>query len=526
MNKKIFFLIVATAIISSFVTSRGRFLYYKVMNQHAIKDKNCNISEIAKVSKNNSVYEVLAPSPQNGINSATKSNDIVFSGTLEKVQQYFESKGWTNGLPIIPPTQELVSKFYQYTPYAQNDVLAKIPPANRQVMTKHVAVVGAMAGCPPEYMPILVAFTKAIMNDDFRKTLSNIHAWTPFLWLNGPIARQLKIGAGQGAISSPNNKKIARFIDLAMINFSNADEKKNRIGALGVLSSLAMAENEEAVARIGWQPYHVQQGFNVNDSTITVATFFNWGNPLTPATNNAEQIVELMAWDSVEKGQFALGSGISCIHRTIFITESVAKELSTKYTDKKSLEEALIQKARRPLEERVYANYWANPTSSFDSATYSIEQHKAKIATEEKAELTPIPNWLSWIQQDKIQTIPVMTNDKTAIIIAGDSNKKNILTVPGSGMITIKIELPNNWNVLVKKLGYREITFYYYKTGQKITYPIKTNTIIKKNIPTQQKNRVFIQPNGKSVMRQQYKRVYRKPTTKQYRRVRRVIRVF
>ena len=408
------------------------------------------------------------PITQEEINEATKSlkknsDSIVFSGTLEEVQQYFENQGWSDGTPIVPPTEEVVKEFLKYTPYSKDTAIGEIPPSYRKITTEHVATVGAMAGCPPEYMPILIAYTKAMMDGNFRKTLSSTHAWTPFVWINGPISRQLGIDAGQGEISAPNNKKIGRFIDLAMINLGGYDVKKNRMGTFGYLSSWAMAEDEEALARIGWQPYHVQKGFNINDNALTAASSLNWGNNLTPATSNADKILELMAWDAVEKEQFALGGGTPFVYRTIFITEYVARDLAKKYKDKTTIEKALMQAARRPLDERAYANFYANPGSSFDGKNYTVEQHKSKISKEENASVTNTPKWLSWTGKAQMETVPVMKMGKTAIVVTGDANRNKVLTVPGGGMTTIKIELPSNWDELMKNLGYKPLSTYYIK---------------------------------------------------------------
>jgi hypothetical protein len=75
-----------------------------------------------------------------------------------------------------------------------------------------------MAGCPPEFMPILLAFAEAMKAGDFRRTLVSTHAWTPYCWLNGPVARQLGFDSAQGEISEPKNAVLGRFINLAMVN--------------------------------------------------------------------------------------------------------------------------------------------------------------------------------------------------------------------------------------------------------------------------------------------------------------------
>lgn len=399
--------------------------------------------------------------------------------SVEEAQQFFENQGWSDGLPFIPPTGEKVEEFYKYTSLDKDEVIGDIPPGYRKATVHTVAVIGAMSGCKPEYMPFLIAFTKAMMNGDFRKTLSSTHAWTPFIWLNGPLARQLEISSGQGEISAQNNKKLGRFIDLAMLNLGGYDIKKNRMGTFGYLSSWAMAEDEEADARIGWLPYHVQQGFDVNDSTLTAASSLNWGNNLTPATSDPDKIMELMAWDAVEKEQFALGSGTPFVYRTFFVTEYVARDLAQKYT-KDELETALVRNARRPLDERAYANYWANPGSSFEGKDITLEQHKNRIAEAEEAETTAMPDWLKWSGKTQAETVPVMKKGKNAIIVTGDANRNKVLTVPGGGTATIKIELPQNWDILMKNLGYKPLRNFYL---QEIT-PKKAATLNNKTEKT------------------------------------------
>lgn len=407
---------------------------------------------------------------------------VVFSGNLEETQAYFESQGMTDGLPITPPTPELVEQFLKYTDYKKDDIIGKITPSYREVTAQNVAAVGAMAGCPPEYMPILIAFTKAMEDGNFRRTLSSTHAWTPFIWLNGPLARQLGIECGQGEISAIPNKKLGRFIDLALLNLGGYDIKKNRMGTFGYLSSWAMAEDEEALAKIGWSPYHMQRGYNADDNTLTAASALNWGNNLTPATTNPQKIAELMAMDAVEKEQFALGGGTPFVYRTIFITEYVARDLETKYKDKEDLEDALVKMALRPLDERAYANFYANPGSSFEGKNYTLQMHKRKIGREEGAKEVDTPDWLKWTSKDKITAVPVMKKGKTQIVVTGDANRNKVLTVPGGGAATVKIELPKNWDALMKDLGYKPLKDYSVATDKKPAAVAKNNGANKGNV--------------------------------------------
>lgn len=85
-----------------------------------------------------------------------------------------------------------------------------------------------MAGCKPEYMPILIAMTKAIGAGDFRRTLASTHAWQPYCWINGPIAKELGIDNGQGEINEEANVCIGRFMNLALMNLAGYYVKQCR----------------------------------------------------------------------------------------------------------------------------------------------------------------------------------------------------------------------------------------------------------------------------------------------------------
>lgn len=387
--------------------------------------------------------------------------DRVFAGTVDGVNRFFTEQRWSDGLPIIPPTVERVEEFLKYTDQPWDTVVGVLPIAYRKTLVWHVAVNGVMAGCLPEFMPVLVAYTKALADGNYRRTLASTHAWTPFCWLNGPVARQLGIDAQQGLINEPRNAALGRFINLAMLNLGGYYIKQDRMGSFGYLMPWAMAEDEAACRKIGWQPYHVQKGFDLNQSTLTAASALMWGNNLTPASHNGEKILEMMAWDAVEKGQFATGSGPRLTNRTVLITEYVARDLARTYPTKGKLEEALIATARRPAYERAYANYWANPGSAF-LARYTVDMHMRKIVRDEGGELTAPPPWMAKVPgQEKIYTVPVMKSGMTAFLVTGDADRNKVQTMPGGNSATIEVILPANWDELMARLGYRPLKEFF-----------------------------------------------------------------
>lgn len=388
--------------------------------------------------------------------------EVVFTGTLDEVQQYFVENRWSDGLPIIPPTVAKVEQFLKYCDLEWDQSVGVLPIAYRDTLVWHVAVNGAMAGCPPEFMPLLLAYTQALADGNYRRTLASTHAWTPYCWVNGPVARQLGLDSQQGQINEPKNAALGRFISLAMINLGGYYVKQDRMGTFGYLMPWSLTEDEEACLRIGWQPYHVQLGYDLNENALTAASALMWGNNLTPATDDPEKIMQLVAWDVVEKGQFATGSGPKLTPRTLLITEYVARDLARGYKSKLELEKALVATARRPAYERAYSNYWANPGSAFDPSRYTVNMHLRRVIRQEDGELTDPPPWFPQVPgMEKIYTVPVMELGVTPILVTGDPDRNKVQTMPGGSPVTIAIELPSNWDALMAELGYRPLQEFF-----------------------------------------------------------------
>ena len=404
----------------------------------------------------NCIYDVVSP--------VENSNETIYSGCSDCVQEYFEEKGWTGGTTIVPPTDEKVQEYLSYTPYKSNEILGTIASNKKQYSTYMVAVNAAMAGCPEEYMPLCIAFTKCLEDEEWIKSLSETDGWTPYAWINGPIARQLGIDHEQGMISEEKNKTLARFIELAMINIAGYTD---RTDTFGYLSPFAFSEDEETCYEIGWEPYHVSQGMNINSNAITTSAILQWGNSVTPATTDADEIMKIMAFDITEKQESGLGTGKAQVNRTIFITKATAEDLVTKYSSKNLLEDDLIKTARRPLWLRAFASYYGTGSSAT-----SLQEHYEQLlqTSSEKAEMTETPAWFKNLlpDQDEIMTVATMNKGETKIILTGDESRNKIQTMPGAGYKTVQIELPNNWNELMEAKGYEALSSFYLEPSSDI----------------------------------------------------------
>ena len=163
--------------------------------------------------------------------------------------------------------------------------------------------------------------------------------------------------------------------------------------------------------------------------------------------------MELLAWDISERSQFALGSGRQFTFRTILMTEPVAQILAGKYRSLEALERDLIEASRRPVKERAFANYYANPGGAKDGGKHNLRQYQGHIRKDEGGEMTPTQAWYDSPESEQM-TIPTMKRGMTAFLITGDAARNKVQTMPGGGYATIKIELPRNWDSLMAELGY------------------------------------------------------------------------
>jgi hypothetical protein len=218
-----------------------------------------------------------------------------------------------------------------------------------------------------------------------------------------------------------------------------------------------LVEDEEACRRVGWEPYHVRAGYDPDESTVTLASTLLWGNNLAPSTTDPQKVMELMAWDISERSQFALGSGKQFTYRTILMTEPVAAVLAGTYKTPRALERALTAASRRPVKERAFANYYANPGGSKDGGEHTLRQYAGHIRKTEGGEMTRTPAWYD-SPDPQLMTIPTMKPGMTAFLITGDAARNKVQTMPGGGYATVRIELPAGWDHLMEELRYPPIS--------------------------------------------------------------------
>ena len=439
------------------------------------EDLNCSEDDCDCLEPDNNRFKVVSPS------SLTNSHDtVIFTGAYHEVLNYFNELGQTDGMPIVPPTKLKVEKFMRYTPYDDNDVVATLN--GRQVTAYQVAVNAVMAGCFAEFMPVCIALVEAMGSEGYLDSVAD-GTLIPMAIVNGPIARQIGIDNTQGMTTEEVNIELARFIEFALNNLAGITA--NRSNSFGSIQPLVYSENDQACLNIGWEPYHVQQGYELNDSTVTLTSFSMWGNNVTPATDLADEIMKVIAWDITEKNLGALGSTDTETYantkRTVLITPQVAVALSSLYKSKEALETDLVKTARRPMWMRTFAYYYANTAGVLTGRKSFTEVYYELVAEEEEdAKLTSSPAWMSGITNPQIETGAVMKMGNTRFLVTGDDSRNKTQVMPGGDGATVEVEFPEEWDSLMTSMTYKALA-YYNLTGaqeQTITPPAEVPSVL------------------------------------------------
>ena len=206
---------------------------------------------------------------------AFKPGDIAFTGTLEEVNHHFYENQWSDGLPIIPPTRAKVAEFLAFTDRDPDEVLGILLPARQEATILNVAITGVMAGCRPEYMPLLIAAVEILCDPNFRlEDQGSAPSWEIVGIVSGPIARELGFNSDHGVCSTGRmaNTAIGRFLRLYSRNIAGHRIPPGVTDYAGIGNSfvVSIAENEEYARSIGWPTFGEDQGLAPGESAITL----------------------------------------------------------------------------------------------------------------------------------------------------------------------------------------------------------------------------------------------------------------
>jgi hypothetical protein len=279
--------------------------------------------------------------------SRTKAMELPDS--LEAINDHFYAQGWTDGLPIIPPTPERVERMLAGMPWRNpDDVIGVVPPAMGLATLRNVAVNAVMAGCRPAYLPVVVAALSAVLEKAYglahRQTTT--HAGAPLLIVNGPIVRELGLNYGNG-VFGPGwraNATIGRGLRLALVNLGGAVPAEVDFcqHAHPGKYTYCIAEHEAANP---WEPLHVERGFKPDDSVVTVV---NAEAPHSMTENVQTDPIEIMRTFADSMATYGGNNLYSQGHPALVFGPENAQHVAAAGWKKLDVQKAIFEMARKP----------------------------------------------------------------------------------------------------------------------------------------------------------------------------------
>lgn len=364
-----------------------------------------------------------------------------YKTAVDNVNALFVKNMWSDGLPIVPPTQDQVKWILTGTPLAPDQVVGAVPARGGIADVTSVAIALAMAGGRPEHMPVLIAAVQAITDPAFGLQATNATTCSviPAMVVNGPIAKQIRLGSGYGLLGAdpvhPAGQVIGRAIRIIQQDLGGAIPGIGTMSIFGGMrtTNAVFAEDEEGLPK-GWNSLAVDHGFAATDNVVTATPIAGMVNIMIQNFGNKEgndqglfQIAKFMStpsfntWSPITPQVWAspdLAQGIVLIGRGYAAALSSANGYS-----KLDVKTQLWTKSVMPWEEIVAAG--------IDARTPGLGLPKG-----EDVHLTPKPEQL---------TVVVAGGDQSGHAYwmeAGNSNRT---------MISKKIQLPANWDALLKQ---------------------------------------------------------------------------
>ena len=338
---------------------------------------------------------------------------------LEEVNRRFNQLGFTDGLPIVPPTKARVAAMVAGSGLGAEETLGPVPPVWGEATVERVAANAVMAGCRPEYMPVVLAALRGCLDKKFNLhgVQCTTHLTTPLVVVHGPIAKQLGVNGanncfGQGWIA---NATIGRALRLALVNIGGARPGEIDRATLGHPGkyTYCIAENE---AESPWPAFHVESaGMRPEQSAVTVFAAEGPHN-----INNHEyephRLLDAIAGTIATPGAnnfYVMGD------YTVVLGIDHAKILAAEGWRRSHVQSYLFEKARLPI---------------------SVLRHGGMYSQNIERNL-----WPRWIDRSReTSTVPPVREPADfKIFVAGGAGPHSVV-IPGWGVraVTVPVEVP------------------------------------------------------------------------------------
>ena len=384
------------------------------------------------------------------ISAEPSPNEVVFRGGFEEVNDHFCDNEWSDGLPIVPPTRERIERFLAFSDRKPDEVLGVMLPDNRAATVWSIAVNGVMAGCRPEYMPILVALVEAMADPAYGVEHSgNTPGSETLIILNGSIIKRLGFNYMQGVLRDGfrPNTSVGRFWRLYLRNVAGFLPHKTDKGTYGNTFRVVCAENEDALAGIGWAPTSVDMGFAAGDDTVTISRM-SGGNVIASISGaTPEQILDNVAYSLVRQTTwqltFTLGSAYGTLRPMVLLSPILAQTIAKAGWSKHDVKKYLFEHARMPAWEleRNLRDWMNKPIWNLTEEARAGRIPPVFHESDDPNRLVPH----AWKPEDYM------------VVVTGDPLRTNAYVFAQNGRLGFpvakKIQLPQHWEAQLKGAG-------------------------------------------------------------------------
>lgn len=373
--------------------------------------------------------------------------DIIFSGDLDEINRLFLDNEWSDGLPIIPPTTERVEAFLFFTDRDPDEILAVLLPDSRSATVWSVAVNGVMAGCRPEYMPVLVTLIEAMGDPDYGVEHSgNTPGGETLITVNGPLASQLRFNNEQGVLRDgfQPNTAVGRFWRLALRNLAGFLLHKNDKCTFGNTWRVVMAENEEVLKKIGWPTVAQDLGIAKDRSSVSIARYTGSDLIASATGDTGKKILPYLA-DAVLKQNtwqlvFTIGTSPGTLRPLLVLSPILAETLAKDGWSKADVRQYLYDHCRLPAWQfERYLGEWTD---------HPINDLKDEVG------LRRAPKVFAE-SDDRERMVPITFNPNDFMVaVSGDPLRTNAITFAHNGIlgytVAREIDLPKDWEAKLR----------------------------------------------------------------------------
>ena len=279
-------------------------------------------------------------------------SDSLATVSIEPAELFSEmiERGWSDGLPVLPPTRAAVEKMVAASGLDWHFSLGAMPPLNGRATIEKLAANAVMAGCLPEYFPLVVAATTGALLPGFnldgvQTTTGNV---APMIIVNGPCRQRIKINSGANVLGPGwrANATIGRALRLIMTNIGGAipgQFDKSTVGQPAKYT-FCFGENEEASP---WQPLHAERGLDMNCDTVSVTGCSGVYSAVDMASQTAKGLLKTFALTMTG----GLASGVTATEVLIVICPEHAAIFAAGGYSKDAIRQELFAMARLPHEK-------------------------------------------------------------------------------------------------------------------------------------------------------------------------------